>query len=103
SVGPVGPLLILSGIAGAAIAAFDQTNRTLRIFAITLLTYLGSRLTFATLVIIFDFWRGPAALYFELFVIPLYAIFAALFWGRMLGMLWRKRGWILANKTGAEI
>jgi hypothetical protein len=103
SVGPVGPVLMISGIAGAAIAALDRTNRTLRVFAITLLTYLGSRFTFATLIIVFDFWRGPAALYFELFVIPLYAIFAALFWGRMLDMLWRKRGWILPGKAGAEI
>src|ERR1700692_4723034 len=31
-VSPVGPLLMIFGIVGAAVAAFDQTNRTLRIF-----------------------------------------------------------------------
>ena len=72
---------MIFGIAGAVLAALDQSRRTLRIFAITLLTYLGTRLTFAILIILFDFWRGPAPLYFEFYVIPLYAIFAALLLG----------------------
>ena len=84
SIGPVGPLLMIFGIAGAVVSTFDRTNRTLRIFAITLLTYLGTRLIFATLIVLFDFWRGPAALYFEFFVIPVYAIFAAVFFARVL-------------------
>jgi hypothetical protein len=89
----VGPILMIFGIVGAVLAAFDRRRPVLRIFAITLLTYVGSRLTFAILIIIFDFWRGPAALYFEFFVIPLYAIFAVLFWATILERLWRLRGW----------
>ncbi len=102
AVGPVGPLLMISAIAGAALAAFDRTQPTLRIFAITLLTYLGTRLTFAILIIMFDFWRGPAALYFEFFVIPLYAIFAVLFWARALERVWRMRRWDLPSGDAVE-
>ena len=94
---------MIFGIAGAALTALDRTHRTLRIFAITLLTYIGTRLTFAALIIIFDFWRGPAPLYFEFFVIPLYAIFAAQFFGRVLGNLSRMRGWISPNRSAIEI
>jgi hypothetical protein len=82
--GPAGPILMCLAIAGALVSIFDQKHRTIRIFAITLLTYLGSRLTFAVLTILFDFWRGPSPLYFEFFVVPLYAIFAALFLARSL-------------------
>jgi D-glycero-D-manno-heptose 1,7-bisphosphate phosphatase len=96
--GAVGPILMIFGIAGAAVAALDTTRRTLRVFAITLLTYLGTRLTFAILIIFFDFWRGPAALYFEFFVIPLYAIFAAVFWERLLESIWHSRGWPLPQQ-----
>ncbi len=103
TVGPAGPLLMLSAIAGAAISAFDKTNRTLRIFAITLLTYLTTRLTFAVLIIVFDFWRGPAALYFEFFVIPLYAIFAVLFWARILERFWRLRKWMVPSDIGIDM
>ena len=90
--GTVGPILVILGVAGAVIAAFDKSRRTLRIFAITLLTYLGTRLTFAALIIEFDFWRGPAPLYFEFFVIPVYAVFAALFCARLFERIWRLCG-----------
>ena len=103
SVGWTGPLLILSGIAGAALAAFDRSRRTLRIFAITLLTYLGTRLTFAALIILFDFWRGPAPLYFEFFVIPLYAVFAVTFWADMLARLWRAPGFTQPSAAAVEL
>jgi hypothetical protein len=93
SVGPAGPLLVIFAIAGATLSIFDRTHRTLRIFAITLLTYLGTRLTFAVLTIVFDFWRGPSPLYFEFFVIPLYAIFATLFLGRIFEFLRATFGW----------
>jgi hypothetical protein len=85
--GPAGPILVCLAIAGALISVFDQRQRTIRMFAITLLTYLGSRLTFAALTILFDFWRGPSPLYFEFFVIPLYAIFATLFLARALAFV----------------
>ncbi len=97
SIGPAGPLLMIFAIAGAVLAAADRTRRTLRIFAITLLTYLATRLTFAILIIVFDFWRGPAPLYFEFFVIPLYAIFAVLFWARVLARVSRARHWVLPS------
>jgi hypothetical protein len=102
AVGPTGPLLMITAIAGAVLAAFDRIQPTLRIFAITLLTYLGTRLTFAILIIMFDFWRGPAALYFEFFVIPLYAIFAVLFWARLFERLWRMRRWNLPSADVVE-
>jgi hypothetical protein len=101
--GAAGPILVISGVAGAAIAAFDKSCRALQIFAITLLTYLGTRLTFAILIILFDFWRGPAPLYFEFFVIPVYAVFAALFWGRLLKSICRSRGWSLPRDQVVEV
>jgi hypothetical protein len=103
AVGPVGPLLVIFAIVGAALEASERTHRTLRIFAITLLTYLGTRLTFAVLIIAFDFWRGPAALYFEFYVIPLYAIFAAMFFARVLGGLRRFLGRAAPSRQSLEI
>ena len=103
SVGPVGPILVLSGIAGAVISAFQSNRRTLRIYAITLLTYLVTRLTFAVFVILFDFWRGPAPLYFEFFVIPLYAIFAVQFWGSAINCWRQLRGWAVQNNSVTEL
>jgi len=93
SVGPAGPLLVIFAVAGSLQAIFDRRYRTLRIFAITLLTYLGTRLMFAVLTIVFDFWRGPSPLYFEFFVIPLYAIFAAQFLARVLDRIHHTLGW----------
>jgi hypothetical protein len=93
SVGRTGPLLVVFAVIGACLTAFDRAQNTLRIFALTLLTYLGTRLLFAVAVIEFDFWRGPAALYFEFFVIPLYAIFCSIFVSRLVGLLCRKLKW----------
>jgi hypothetical protein len=93
SVGPCGPLLVLLAIAGSILTIFERKHRTLRVFAITLLTYLGSRLTFAVLTIVFDFWRGPSPLYFEFFVIPLYAIFATLFLDHVFGRIRKILDW----------
>ena len=81
--GPVGPLLAAGGILGALISVRSE-RRIFRFFAITLLTYLVSRLVFGVLVIVFDFWRGPSPLYFEFFAIPLYCLFAAVFCTRLL-------------------
>lgn len=77
SFGPSGTMLVLTAVVGAVLSAFNRSNRALRILAITLVTYLSTRLIFAVLVIAFDFWRGPSPLYFEFFVIPIYALFAA--------------------------
>jgi hypothetical protein len=102
SVGPVGPVLVVLGVVGAAAAAFDRSRPVLRIFGITLLTYLGTRLTFAAAVILIDFWRGPAALYFEFFVVPLYAIFAASILAKCVAWIWRLRAWPRVS-SGAAI
>jgi hypothetical protein len=100
--GPTGPLLVSFAIFGALVAIFDRGSRTLRFFAITLLTYLCSRLTFATLTIIFDFWRGPSPIYFEFFVIPLYAIFATYFVGRLFELMRWVGGWRAPSARGAQ-
>lgn len=81
--GPVGPLLAMGGILGA-LFSIRSDHGVLRVFAITLLTYLISRLVFGVLVIVFDFWRGPSPLYFEFFAIPLYCLFAAVFCAKIL-------------------
>jgi hypothetical protein len=103
SVGPVGPLLVVLGVIGAAAAIFDRSRPVLRVFGITLLTYLGTRLTFAAAVILIDFWRGPAALYFEFFVVPLYAIFTASLLGKCLSWMWRLRGWTRISSGAAVL
>jgi hypothetical protein len=74
--GPVPPIFMTCGVIGAVYALWSR-NRILRAFAITMLTYLGTRLMFATLTVIFDFWRGPSPIYFEFLVMPLYATFAS--------------------------
>ena len=102
SVGPAGPLLVILAVAGGLQTILERRHRTLRIFAITLLTYLGTRLTFAVLTIVFDFWRGPSPLYFEFFVIPLYAIFAVLFLARVLDRMRHALGWRPPTDTQIE-
>ena len=82
-ISPMGPLLVASAV-GGAILHWSSPNRTLRFFGYGILTYLFTRLTFAWLTITFDFWRGPAPIYFELFVVPVYCIFAWLLWQRAI-------------------
>src|SRR5262245_484712 len=102
SVGQPGPLLVTLAIAGGVLSILDRRQRTLRIFTITLLTYLGTRLTFAVLTIVFDFWRAPSPFYFEFFVIPLYAIFAALFLARVLDRVRDVVDWRSPTDTQVE-
>jgi hypothetical protein len=98
SIGPAGPLLVVFAMAGAVLAIFDRKRRTLRMFAITLLTYFVTRIAFAVLTIVFDFWRGPSPLYFEFFVIPLYAVFAAFFFARLFEFARRETAWRVPEK-----
>lgn len=103
---PAGPLLVVAAVAGAALAIFDRRRPVLRVFAITLLTYLGTRLMFAVAVILFDFWRGPGPIYFEMFVVPLYALFACYGIGRILGVLNRilsMLGRPVGSRSGATV
>ena len=102
SVAKVGPLLVVFAMAGAILASMDRAHRTLRIFGITLLSYFVSRLIFAAVIIAFDFWRGPATIYFEFFVIPVYAIFAVQFFTRAVEKLWQWRGWGLPSVRTIE-
>lgn len=93
--GPTGPLLLLTSLVGATIAFFDKARTVLRVFAITLFTYLMARLAFWAVTVMFDFWRGPSALYFEFFVIPLYTVFAVVAVSRLVSLLRRGRvGWL---------
>jgi hypothetical protein len=85
-IGPMGPILVLSAVAGAVLH-WRSSNRTLRFFGYGIISYLVTRLTFAWATITFDFWRGPAPIYFELFVIPLYCLFAWLFWERAVAWM----------------
>jgi len=85
-IGLMGPVLVASAI-GGAIVNWRSQNRPLRFFGYGMITYLTTRLTFAWLTITFDFWRGPAPIYFELFAVPLYCIFAWLFWQKMTSSL----------------
>jgi hypothetical protein len=101
--GPTGPILMGCAIAGALLSIADRSRPTLRIFGITLLTYLCSRLTFAVLTILFDFWRGPSPLYFEFFVIPLYAIFASVAAARALDFLRRFLDWQAPSTWRVEL
>lgn len=89
--GLMGPILVASAVTTAVIYR-NSKNRTLRFFGYGIITYLTSRLTFAWLTITFDFWRGPAPIYFELFVVPLYCIFAWLLWERAAA--WVTKNWL---------
>src|SRR5262245_45724689 len=102
SVGPAGPLLVILAVAGGLLTIYERRQRVLRIFAITLLPYLGTRLTFAVLTIVFDFWRGPSPLYFEFLVIPLSAIFAVLFLAPVLDGIRDALGWRPPTDTQVE-
>ena len=90
-IGLMGPVLVLSAI-GGAIVHWRSQNRSLRFFGYGMITYLTTRLTFAWLTITFDFWRGPAPIYFELFAVPLYCIFAWLFW--QAAATWLVKRWL---------
>jgi len=97
--GPAGPLLVIAAVFGALLASFDRSRPILRIFGITLLTYLFTRLSFWFATVLFDFWRGPSALYFEFFAYPLYAIFAVLLITRITELIpIRLPGWLSGHR-----
>ena len=92
--GPAGTIFVLVAILGALSSIFDHSRPTLRIFAIALLTYLTGRLSFWVATTQFDIWRGPAALYFEFYVYPLYAIFAVVLVARLVELVGLKLPYI---------
>jgi hypothetical protein len=97
--GPAGPLFVVAAMLGAVVSLADRKRSGLRIFAITLLTYYCSRILFWTMTVLFDFWRGPSALYFEFFIFPIYAIFAAVLLGYVGSWLRRVLRWSIAPET----
>jgi hypothetical protein len=78
TIGPAGPIFICFAILGASLSIFDRRRPILRVFAITFFTYLATRVSFWLITTIFDFWRGPSPVYFEFFVWPLCASYAAI-------------------------
>ena len=54
-----------------------MTERRLRALAISMLALMLILLGIGGLIVYFDFWRGPAPVYVEMFISPVYAMFAA--------------------------
>ncbi|MSP02705.1 MAG: hypothetical protein EXR07_16900 [Acetobacteraceae bacterium] len=74
--GPAGRILFLCGVAGLTLAAVS-TDRRLRSLSLAYLALVAFILLAATANALMDLWPGPAPLYFELMMWPIYAIFAA--------------------------
>jgi hypothetical protein len=75
SYGIVGPVLVVSAALGALWSAF-KGGRTERIFAGALLLFFALLGATSLAIYLTRTWRGPAPLYLEIAVIPLYAVFA---------------------------
>lgn len=76
--GAAGPLLFWFALAGAVLAAIGAKGQA-RSLALGVLASMGLLVGTGMILKTFDFWRGPVPLYFEFFLWPLYAIYAALF------------------------
>src|SRR5262249_28904256 len=77
-VGPMGPKLFGFGILGMTLAlAFG--DRRLRFCAASILALLAFTFDLGHSALKWGFWRGPAPIYFEFLIWPLYVIFAV--WG----------------------
>ena len=74
--GWAGPLLFLAGVFGMLHAAWNGERRERRLAA-ALVALVGALYVLGALTVYWDFWRGPSPLYFEFFLWPLYAIYAA--------------------------
>lgn len=76
--GPMGPKLVGAGLSGMALAlAFG--DRRWRWLALSVSIYLAAILSAGHAALKWEFWRGPASIYFEFPIWPLYVIFAV--WG----------------------
>jgi hypothetical protein len=91
--GPAGTFLVLMAIAGAVVTIWERRLPTLRIFAIALVAYVAGWLSFSMFTMVFDVWRGPSPLYFEFFIVPLYAVFAVVLVARVFERVQQGRGW----------
>jgi hypothetical protein len=69
-----GKYLISAAVAGLLLALADKHLRALAIaMLILMLAVFGG----GALMVNFDFWRGPSPVYMEMFMVPVYAMFAA--------------------------
>src|SRR5262249_24815821 len=69
--GPAGPILVVLAMLGAVTTFWNKQARLLRALAMVMVTYFVTRISFWVVTVIFNFYRGPSALYFEFFVVPL--------------------------------
>ena len=74
--GWAGPLLFLGGACGLLHALYKGSRREQR-FAAAILVFMGLLALMGAATVNIDFWRGPSPLYFEFFLWPLYALYAA--------------------------
>ena len=81
--GITGPLLVVSAAIGAAWSVL-KGSRPERIFAGVLLVFFALLAAASITMYLTRTWRGPAPLYLEVVVIPLYAVFAV----KLVSRLW---------------
>lgn len=81
---PAGKFVISAALVGLLLALFDQRIRALAVamLALMLMVLLGGALMVYT-----DAWRGPAPVYAEAFIFPVYAMFVAYAVVRAAGLL----------------
>jgi hypothetical protein len=84
--GPTGPLLVVSAGLGAVWSLLNG-SRPERIFAGVLLTFFALLGAAALAIYLTRTWRGPAPLYLEVVVFPLYAVFAVKLVSRLIGLI----------------
>jgi hypothetical protein len=64
--------LALLGIVNCVLTACRRLSR----FAVTVVGTIVLLFGFGGLMLVFDVWRGPTSVYFEIFLVPIYALFA---------------------------
>jgi hypothetical protein len=83
----VGKTLITAALFGLAIALCFG-DRAVRFFAIAVGSMMAIIFGFGAMAVGKDLWRLPSLVYYEMFVVPLYAIFAAYGVAKTLGWLY---------------
>jgi hypothetical protein len=74
--GPIGPAFVALALLGAGQSVLSCKGLSRTIAAALLVAY-GLLLSFGSLTVVVDFWRGPSPLYLEFYLWPLYAIYSA--------------------------
>lgn len=75
--GIAGPILFWLGFAGSLLTAVAGSGK-LRVVAIGTMSYMVVLLIAGTVATYTDSWHGPSPLYFEFFLWPFYAVYAAI-------------------------